>query len=194
MMGDRRRGPTPIYEINEYIKSVQDGIPYRLSFEEAEDAINRLIFTLMDLGTWYIGCQFIEEALVADVGTLASPKQLWNMASSGVNENPTFLQESPQFGTTSLFREFGEGKGVTRTILDTVSAKQDFQRELFETMDFIDFVFRSVQGSRSTPSKIERVIDMVRAEFPDMDLVQGYDRIGRESMTRIEEVDEDEQL
>lgn len=200
MMG-RRRGPTPIFEINEYIELTKRASgAYRrtlftLTEEEATERINKLIFTLMDLNTWYIGCSFIFDSLAEDTGEFASSKRLWNSGSSGVSENPSFLTEPPQFGSDSLFYEFGEGKGVTRTILDTVSAKQDFQREIAETMDFIDFMFKRVEGTRSTSSKIMRVIDMVRAEFPDMDLVQGYDRIESRSPTIVtQELDEDEQL
>jgi hypothetical protein len=193
MMG-RDRNPTPIYEINEYIQSIRNMMPYRLSFEEAEDSINRLIYTLMDLRTWYDGCDFLFEALAEDVGPLGAGKQLWNMGSSGVSENPTFMRQAPRFGSDTLFREFGEGRGVNRTILDTVSGKQMLTRQVAETMDWIDFIFRNVQGSRVTRDKIERVIDMVRAQFPDMDLVSGYDRIGLEAMKRSEDTDEDEQL
>jgi len=189
-----RPKPTPIYEINEYMQSVKDGMPYRFSYEEAERRINNLIFTLMDLKTWYVGCEFLFEALVEDDGPLGSYKQLWNMGSSGVSENASFLNTYPRYGTDTLFREFGEGKGVTRTILDTVTAKQNFQREIAETMDFIDWIFRDVEGSRLTTTRIERVISSVRAEFPDMDLVQGFDRIGQESLKRSEETEEDEQL
>tara|TARA_Y100001963_G_scaffold159761_1_gene265079 strand:- start:709 stop:1287 length:579 start_codon:yes stop_codon:yes gene_type:complete len=191
----RDRNPTPIYEINEYIQSVRNSMPLRLSFAEAEDRINSLIFTLMDLNTWYLGCKFIVEAVQDDAGTLASPKQLWNMGSSGVDRNPTFMRQSPRFGTDTLFREFGEGKGVSLTIRETVSAKDKFVRELDETMEWIEFMFRNVQGKFDLTSwRIERVIDMVREQFPDMDLVQGYDRIGQEAMKRSEETDEDEQL
>jgi hypothetical protein len=197
----RRRSPTPIYEINEYIESTKRGMGafgrslFTLSEEEATERINRLIFTLMDLNTWYVGCSGIFDMLVEDTGSFAGEKRLWNAGSSGVNDNPTFMTESPQFGSETLFREFGEGKGVTSTILDTVSGKQNFQRQIEETMDFIDYMFKRVEGSRSTSVRIQLVIDMVRAEFPDLDLVVGYDRIGLRSPTIVsEELEEDEKL
>lgn len=197
MMGGDRN-PTPIYEINEYMEWVRKSMPFRLSYEEAEDRINGLIFTLMDLKSWYEGCRLITEEFTSELGNFAWAKQEWNTGSAGVNKSPTFMRQSPRFGTDTLYREFGEGKGVNRTILETVSAKDKFVEELHYTMDWIEFMFRNVEGlRRHTTTKIDSVMDMVRTQFPDMDLVQGYHRQDGEDkkrVVRVKDVDEDEQI